>query len=103
MFVPYQRIQKCRGWIRGEIRFGTRRTRDIDITLQLEAILKIEKREHLLVNFLNEGVDDAVLGYLTDTDLKDLGVARIGDRRRPVVPRRGGPLRLLAARLAAPG
>jgi hypothetical protein len=48
----------------------------------LEAILKIEKREHLLKNFLDEGVDDAVLGYLTDGDLKDLGVARIGDRRR---------------------
>jgi len=27
-------------------------------------------------------VDDAVLGYLTDSDLKDLGVAKIGDRRR---------------------
>ena len=33
-------------------------------------------------NFLDEGVDDAVLGYLTDADLKDLGVSKIGDRRR---------------------
>ena len=59
-----------------------KRGKFIDITLQLEAILKIEKREHLLKNFLNEGVDDAVLGYLTDADLKELGVAKIGDRRR---------------------
>ncbi|MFM8365451.1 MAG: SUMF1/EgtB/PvdO family nonheme iron enzyme [Verrucomicrobiota bacterium] len=66
----------------GGIRFLIGDSRHIDITLQLEAILKIEKREHLLKNFLDEGVDDAVLGYLTDSDLKDLGVARIGDRRR---------------------
>jgi hypothetical protein len=54
----------------------------IDITLQLEAILKAENREHLLKNFIDEGVDDAVLGYLTDDDLVNLGVKRIGDRRR---------------------
>ncbi len=48
----------------------------------MEAILKGVKREHLLKNFLNEEVDDAVLAYLTDADLKDLGVSKIGDRRR---------------------
>jgi uncharacterized Zn-finger protein len=48
----------------------------------LESILKAEKRENLLKNFLDEGVDDAVLGYLTDSDLKDIGLSRIGDRRR---------------------
>jgi hypothetical protein len=48
----------------------------------LEAILKAEKREHLLKAFVDEGVDDAVLGFLTDQDLKDLGIKRIGDRRR---------------------
>lgn len=54
----------------------------IDITLQLEAILRVEKRENLLKNFLDEGVDDSVLGHLTDNDLKDLGITKIGDRRR---------------------
>jgi len=48
----------------------------------LEAILRAEKRENLLPNFQREGIDDAVLGYLTDADLKSLGIARIGDRRR---------------------
>jgi len=35
-----------------------------------------------LKNFLDEAVDDSVLGYLTDADLRDLGVLKIGDRRR---------------------
>lgn len=48
----------------------------------MEAILRAEKRENLLPNFQREGIDDAVLGYLTDADLKSLGIARIGDRRR---------------------
>ena len=74
-FLETERFDEvCEPW--------AKRGKFIDITLQLEAILKIEKREHLLKNFLNEGVDDAVLGYLTDADLKDLGVAKIGDRRR---------------------
>jgi hypothetical protein len=54
----------------------------IEITLQLEAILKLEHRENLLENFIKEGVDDAVLGHLTDEDLLNLGIKRIGDRRR---------------------
>ena len=54
----------------------------IEITLQLEAILKLENRENLLENFIKEGVDDEVLGYLTDEDLLNLGIKRIGDRRR---------------------
>ena len=74
-FLETERFDEvCEPW--------AKRGKYIDITLQLEAILKIEKREHLLKNFLNEGVDDAVLGYLTDADLKELGVAKIGDRRR---------------------
>lgn len=44
--------------------------------------MRAERRENLLPNFHREGIDDAVLGYLTDSDLRDLGIARIGDRRR---------------------
>ena len=44
--------------------------------------MRAERRENLLPNFQREGIDDAVLGYLTDSDLRDLGIARIGDRRR---------------------
>ena len=54
----------------------------IEITIQLEAILKLVHRENLLENFIKEGVDDAVLGHLTDEDLLNLGIKRIGDRRR---------------------
>jgi hypothetical protein len=54
----------------------------IRTTLQLEAILLTGKNEHLLKNFLQEGVDDTVLPSLTDTDLRDIGISKIGDRRR---------------------
>ena len=49
---------------------------------KLISILKAEGLEHLLPNFTDQGVTDSILGDLSDTDLKDLGVEKLGDRKK---------------------
>ena len=49
---------------------------------KLIAMLKGEGLEHLLPNFTDQGVTDSILGDLSDTDLKDLGVEKLGDRKK---------------------
>jgi len=54
----------------------------MNTTHQLESILRLEKNAHLLENFVRVGFTDADLGKLTDADLLQIGVHKIGDRRR---------------------
>ncbi len=54
----------------------------MNTTLQLETILRLEKNAHLLENFVNAGFSDADLGKLTDANLIQMGVQKMGDRRR---------------------
>ena len=54
----------------------------MNTTLQLETILRLEKNAHLLENFVRAGFTDSELGKLTDADLLQIGVPKIGDRRR---------------------
>jgi hypothetical protein len=54
----------------------------MNTTLQLETILRLEKNAHLLENFVRAGFTDSDLGKLTDADLLQIGVPKIGDRRR---------------------
>jgi formylglycine-generating enzyme required for sulfatase activity len=52
------------------------------VTEKLKSILEAEDLTALLVKFNEQGVIDSILGDLTDADLKDLGVAKLGERRR---------------------
>jgi formylglycine-generating enzyme required for sulfatase activity len=49
---------------------------------KLTSILTAEGLDHLLSNFTDQGVTDAILGDLSDSDLKDLGVDKLGERKR---------------------
>lgn len=49
---------------------------------ELTAILESEKMEHLLPNFSEQGITDEILTKLTDSDLKELGIHKLGDRKR---------------------
>lgn len=52
------------------------------MTEKLKSILEAEELTALLEKFNEQGVTDSILGDLTDADLKDLGVAKLGERRR---------------------
>jgi len=52
------------------------------MTERLTTILQAEGLEHLLTNFTDQGVTDSILGDLSDSDLKDLGVDKLGERKR---------------------
>lgn len=52
------------------------------MTEKLKSILEAEDLTALLEKFNEQGVTDSILGDLTDADLKDLGVAKLGERRR---------------------
>ena len=52
------------------------------MTEKLKSILEAEELTALLEKFNEQGVADSILGDLTDADLKDLGVAKLGERRR---------------------
>jgi formylglycine-generating enzyme required for sulfatase activity len=49
---------------------------------ELTSILESEKLEHLLPNFSEQGITDEILTKLTDSDLKELGIHKLGDRKR---------------------
>lgn len=49
---------------------------------KLRALLKKEKLDHLLTLFVDQGVTDSILGDLSDGDLRDLGIEKLGERKR---------------------
>jgi hypothetical protein len=48
----------------------------------LENLLVNELLQHLLPLFTEQGVTDSILGDLTDSDLRELGIEKFGERRR---------------------
>jgi hypothetical protein len=52
------------------------------MTEKLQAILDVEGLSALLSNFNEQGVTDSILGDLTDSDLKELGIGKLGERKR---------------------
>jgi hypothetical protein len=48
----------------------------------LTEILENEKLEHLLPLFVEQGVDESILSALTDSDLRELGIQKLGERKR---------------------
>ena len=51
-------------------------------TSTLENLLVNELLQHLLPLFTEQGVTDSILGDLTDNDLRELGIGKLGERRR---------------------
>lgn len=49
---------------------------------KLTSLLQAEGLEHQLSNFTDQGVTDSILADLSDGDLKDLGVDKLGERKR---------------------
>ncbi len=49
---------------------------------ELTAILEAEHLEHLAPKFAEQGVTDEILEQLEDTDLRELGVEKLGERKR---------------------
>ena len=49
---------------------------------KLKSILQKEKLEHLLPIFTDQGVTDSILGDLSADDLRDLGIEKLGERKR---------------------
>jgi len=52
------------------------------MTEKLQAILEAEGLSALLGKFNDQGVTDSILGDLTDSDLKELGIDKLGERKR---------------------
>ena len=52
------------------------------MTKNLQRILKKEHLESLLPIFLDQGVTDSILGELSDADLRELGIEKLGERKR---------------------
>lgn len=52
------------------------------MTEKLQSILEAEGLSALLGKFDDQGVTDSILGDLTDSDLKELGVDKLGERKR---------------------
>lgn len=48
----------------------------------LESILKTHGLDELIPMFESQGIDDSVLGGLTDSDLALIGVSKLGDRKK---------------------
>jgi len=48
----------------------------------LENLLVNELLQHFLPLFTEQGVTDSILGDLTDSDLRELGIEKLGERRR---------------------
>ncbi|MFM8831568.1 MAG: SUMF1/EgtB/PvdO family nonheme iron enzyme [Spartobacteria bacterium] len=49
---------------------------------ELTAILESEHLEHLAPKFAEQGVTDEILDQLEDSDLRELGVEKLGERKR---------------------
>jgi formylglycine-generating enzyme required for sulfatase activity len=49
---------------------------------KLQSILEAEQLSVLLGKFSEQGVTDSILGDLTDSDLKELGIDKLGERKR---------------------
>jgi hypothetical protein len=49
---------------------------------KLKSLLKNEQLEHLLPVFADQGITDSILGDLSDADLRDLGIDKLGERKR---------------------
>jgi len=56
----------------------------------LSSILQAENLDHLLTNFTDQGVTDSILAELSDSDLKDLGIDKLGERKRLLAAFKGG-------------
>jgi len=56
----------------------------------LSSILQTENLEHLLANFTDQCVTDSILAELSDSDLKDLGIEKLGERKRLLAAFKGG-------------
>jgi formylglycine-generating enzyme required for sulfatase activity len=52
------------------------------MTEKLHSILEAEGLASLLSKFTDQAVTDSILGDLTDADLKDLGIEKLGERKR---------------------
>ena len=52
------------------------------MTDKLQSILEAEGLASLLEKFNEQGVTDSILGDLTDPDLKELGIDKLGERKR---------------------
>jgi formylglycine-generating enzyme required for sulfatase activity len=52
------------------------------MTVRLRTILEEVKLEHLLSVFADQGIKDDIILHLTDSDLKELGISKMGDRKR---------------------
>lgn len=52
------------------------------MTQRLEAILQQQGLSALLEKFTEQGVTDSILGDLSDADLRELGIKKLGERRR---------------------
>lgn len=52
------------------------------MTEKLQSILEAEGLSALLDKFNEQGVTDSILGDLTDSDLKDIGIDKLGERKR---------------------
>jgi hypothetical protein len=52
------------------------------MTKKLQSILEAEGLSTLLGKFNEQGVTDSILGDLADSDLKDLGIDKLGERKR---------------------
>jgi hypothetical protein len=49
---------------------------------KLKSILEKENLDHLLPGFIEQGVTDSILGDLSADDLRDLGMDKLGERKR---------------------
>ncbi|MEI6397945.1 MAG: SAM domain-containing protein, partial [Pseudomonadota bacterium] len=52
------------------------------MTDKLQSILQAEGLEHLLPTLVDQGVVDSMLSDLSESDLKSLGVDKLGERKR---------------------
>lgn len=61
------------------------------MTKKLNSILAKESLSHLLPLFEDQGVTDSILVELNDGDLRELGIEKLGDRKRLLAAFEGSP------------
>ena len=52
------------------------------MTNKLTALLKAEGMEHLIPTLVDQGIVDSMLADLSESDLKSLGIDKLGERKR---------------------